>query len=401
MEIPDGANPKTPVELLELIKCIRQAGEAPEISMSRGCMTINGRTKQHVGGNPCSGLLRTGAKGVGIIIMQVKQAWNPCFFETNPKKPGSLIYVSNSPTRMLRTRKFIALGFHVLPVFTMTVEEEKSRIWRFAGWYTLDAGACVFKDNHVRQDGTPSTRELPSVSGNPKEVERIVGRGRGLNRVGDNFEVGCVLVWKPLVPREVVAGAATAASAASASSAGAGAGAAAAAAAAPRVASESPTRPPAWLHVNVQCEVHYEDDDQISSGWFTASCIKIENGGIGEEAKAQFRFNIDRTSLWVEAKDMSKDLRRMAAPRQAAAAAAPPSKKQRLELPTSSGGSTEGTHKERVTRLEIEYELDHNGTLALAHRVRHLEREQGRPRVVGGNYDTIDSRIIALELKLG
>ena len=301
MEIPDGANPKTPVKLLELIKCIRQAGEAPEISMSLGCMTINGRTKPFsIGGNPCSGLLRTGAKGVGIIIMQVKQAWNPCFFETNPKKPGSLIYVSNSRVRMQRTRKLIAHGFHVLPVFTMTAEEEKSRIWRFAGWYTLDAGACVFKDNHV------------------EEVERIVGRGRGLNRVGDNFDVGCVLVLKPLVPRELVAGAATAASAASASSAGAGA--AAAAAAAPRVASESPTssRPPAWLDVGVQCEVNYEDDDPEQSGWFTASCIKIENGGIGEEAKAQFRFNIDGTSLWVEAKDMSKDLRRMAAPWQAA-----------------------------------------------------------------------------------
>jgi len=395
MEIPDGANPKTPVKLLELIKCIRQAGEAPEISMSLGCMTINGRTKPFsIGGNPCSGLLRTGAKGVGIIIMQVKQAWNPCFFETNPKKPGSLIYVSNSPTRMQRTRKLIAHGPYVLPVFTMTAEEEKSRIWRFAGWYTLDAGACVFKDNHVALEAW----ELPSVSGDCDEVERIVGRGRGLNRVGDNFDVGCVLVWKPLVPREVVAGAATAASAASASSAGAGAGAGAAAAAAPRVASESPTssRPPAWLDVGVQCEVNYEDDDPEQSGWFTASCIKIENGGIGEEAKAQFRFNIDRTFLWVEAKDMSKDLRRMAAPRQAAAAAAPPSKKQRLELPTSSGGSTEGTHKERVTRLEIQYELDHNGTLA--ERVRHLEKKQGGPRVVGGNYD---SRIIALELKLG
>jgi hypothetical protein len=294
---------------------------------------------------------------------------------------------------MQRTRKLIAHGPYVLPVFTMTAEEEKSRIWRFAGWYTLVADACVFKENHV------ATQELPSVSGNCEEVLRIVGE-RGRNLKGDHFDVGCVLVWKPLVPREVVAGAATAASAASASSAGAGAGAAAAAAAAPRVASESPTssRPPAWLDVGVQCEVNYEDDDPEQSGWFTASCIKIENGGIGEEAKAQFRFNIDRTFLWVEAKDMSKDLRRMAAPRQAAAAAAPPSKKQRLELPTSSGGSTEGTrtHKERVTRLEIQYELDHNGTLA--ERVRHLEKKQGGPRVVGGNYD---SRIIALELKLG
>ena len=388
MEIPDGANPNTPVGLLELIsECGLQAGEA-QIKMSHGEIhLIGGEPKPSVkviGGNPCSGLLRTGGPGDGIILLQVKETWNTCFLKRNPKKAGSLIYVSNSPRRMQQTRKLIAQGFGVLPVFTMTAEEEKSRIWRFAGWYTLVADACVFKENHV------ATQELPSVSGDCEEVLRIVGE-RGRNLKGDHFDVGCVLVWKPLVPREVVAVAAAAASVASASSA-AGAGAAAA----PCVASESPTssRPPAWLHVGVQCEVNYEDGGE--SGWFTAKCIQIENGGIGEEAKAQFCFRIDGASLWVEAKDMSKELRLNP---KAAAAAAPPSKKQRLELPTSSSGSTGGTHKERVTRLENEYlsgQLRQDDTLTS--RVARLENVQGGSRVFGTNFD---SRIRALEEKMG
>jgi len=118
-----------------------------------------------IGGHESSGLFRSGATNVGVVLLQVKTNWNPKFL-----LEGKL-FVSNTPARMQRVRS-IPLG-HVLPCVSKGCGKDEE--WAWSGFWQLKS--VVFK------------------SEDEEAIAKEVGADRGKNKTGDNFDVGAVVTF--------------------------------------------------------------------------------------------------------------------------------------------------------------------------------------------------------------
>ena len=124
-----------------------------------------------IGGHEGSGLFRTGSKGEGVVLLQVKLDWNPDFkvLDNEKRKNIGKIYISNTPSRLSRAEK-IGQSRTVLPAVEKNPSE--SKFWRFSGWWRI-VSQTFDKDEIFKQVGLRSKKKR-----------------------GKCFDVGCVQTWK-------------------------------------------------------------------------------------------------------------------------------------------------------------------------------------------------------------